>query len=240
MGVRPGGTKRPKRVATSAPIAPLFACRARAPISAFSHAVGHRRAHQSGTDLSAGRRQHGRPFLTLAGTADLAPPTSCTTTTVSSPRAPTRSSRPSSAVKVGPDRLLAVLAGCAVRALELEKAMRFGQQLAVTTADGTGLSRAAGWAPWQTTAAVLDALTVHRRTSVRAGSAFSHRTLDRCNGAGQSDVGITGAWNRAARGQRGPGSRPCSTRPQAAAAAIPMSLDELGRRRDRLAGARTP
>ena len=163
----------------------------------------------------------GRPFVTLAGTADRATYFLHNDNRVVTARAD-EIIETIVGVKVGPDRLLAILSGCAVRGLELEQGTRFGQQLAVTTTDGTVfLGRRAG--AWQTTAAVLGALTVHRYE--RQGSAFpTSLQIDATAGTATSRIRIRGIDQLEVNASL---QAAVFDPPPGAASATAMTLDEL-------------
>jgi len=163
----------------------------------------------------------GRPFLTLAGTAERAVYLLHDDNRVVTARAD-EIVETIVGVKVSPDRLLAVLAGCAVRGFDVEKAMRFGQRLAVTTAEGTVfLERRAG--AWQTTAAILDALTVHRYERER--SAFpTALQIDAVAGSETSSIRVRTIEQLEINADL---QAAVFDPPAGAAAAAPMTLEEL-------------
>ena len=163
----------------------------------------------------------GRPFLTLAGTAERATYFLHEDNRVVTARAD-EIVETIVGVKVGPERLLAVLAGCAVRGFEFEKATRFGQQLAIVTAEGTVfLERRA--ATWQTTAATLDALTVHHYQRER--SAFpTALQIDAVAGSETSSIRVRGIEQLEVNAEL---QAAVFDPPAGAAAATPMTLEEL-------------
>ena len=163
----------------------------------------------------------GRPVVTLAGTADRATYLLHRDNRVVSARAD-EIVETIVGVKVGPDRLLAVLAGCAVRVLELEKGARFERRLAVTTTDGTVyLEQRAG--AWQTTAAILDALIISRYE--RQGSAFpTSLQIDATAGRASSRIRIRGIEQLEVNANL---QAAVFDPPAGAAAATPMTLEEL-------------
>jgi len=99
-----------------------------------------------------------RPLLTLAGTADKATYFLHEDNRVVNARA-AEIVETIVGVPISPEQLLAILSGCGVRQFDVQRAVRFGKRLAVTTTDGqVFLERRTG--PWETAAAIVGRLTV--------------------------------------------------------------------------------
>ncbi len=127
-------------------------------------------------------------------------------------------------VGLSPARLLAVLTGCAARSLDVKQAERFGRLLRVETADAVVYLEEQQGA-WRTRAAQVDGFTVQYD---QEGTSVPQRiliTADPGRPPARLDVRVSQAELN--------GAVPANTfvPPAAAAAAEPMSLDELRRAR---------
>lgn len=127
-------------------------------------------------------------------------------------------------VGLSPARLLAVLTGCAARSLDVKQAERFGRLLRVETPDAVVYLEQQHGA-WQTRAAQVDGFTVQYD---RDGTSVPQRiviTADPGRPPARLDVRVSQAeLNRELEAR-------FFTPPAGAAAADPMSIDELRRAR---------
>jgi hypothetical protein len=124
-------------------------------------------------------------------------------------------------IKAGPDRLLALLSGCATRVPEITRASRFGKLIGIETADGRAFLEQRG--TWQIVAGTSDDLVVEYR---RSGSAFPTE-VRLASAPGRKPIAsirVTGIDQLDVNADLKP---EVFAPPKAAAAAVPMTLDEL-------------